>query len=316
LQEPENIEVKHAPFKNVNPVVYVFLSLFIIFILYQIIGGLIQLVIVGEDFADPSKLGITRVIISFAQFMFILFPAIILAYMQGDNIKETFRLKAPKPSVFVLSLIGIFAVQPFLQLYLYFQNKLIFSLPFAKDVLQPMKELFDVLEASTLKLVTAYSPVEFLVIVFVIAVTPAICEEFLFRGLVLSNFEKLKKRYYAVFFSGLLFALFHFHPFNLVPLAVLGIFLSFITYHSESIYPAIVCHFINNFISTAAVYVYGKEEFISKDIPEGEIGQVIAMGVASLFIFIGLVYLIKKNSVNKNIIIINNSATIEINNNE
>jgi len=306
LQDNEDSNInsnsKQAPFKNVNPVFYVFLSLFIIFILYQIVGGIIQYITVGEDFAGNGNLAITRTILSFAQFMFILFPAIILAYMQGDNIKETFRLKAPKASVFIFSIFGIFAVQPFLQLYLYFQNKIIFSLPFAKDILQPMKELFDTLEASTLKLVTAYSLPEFLVIVFVIAVTPAICEEFLFRGLVLSNFEKLKKRYFAVFFSGLLFALFHFHPFNLIPLAVLGIFLSFIVYHSGSIYPAIVCHFINNFISAAAVYIYGKEEFISKDIPEGEIGQVIAMGIASLFIFGGLVYLIKKNSVNNKVV--------------
>ncbi|MBS1494889.1 MAG: CPBP family intramembrane metalloprotease [Bacteroidetes bacterium] len=302
----ENKTTHTAPFKNINPVVYVFLGLVVVFFLYQIIGGLIQFMATGEDFSSTTgKLTLTRIIISFAQFMFILFPAVMLSYLQGDNVKISFRLKAPKISVFALSIVGIFVVQPFLQLYMYYQNKIIFSLPFGQDVLKQMKDLFDLLEASTLRLVTAYSFVEFLVIVLVIAVTPAICEEFLFRGFVLSNFEKVSKRTAAIFFSGLLFALFHFHPFNIIPLAILGIYLSFTVYHSGSIFTAIVCHFINNFISTAAVYFYGKEEFISKEIPQDEIMQVVIMGIVSLLIFTGIVLMIKKNSVTKNLLEIN-----------
>lgn len=305
--EENNNQSHSAPFKNANPVIYIFLGLIVVFFLYQIIGGLIQYAAVGEDFSSTTgKLIITRVIITFAQFMFILFPAIMLAYLQGDKIKETFRLKAPKISVFVLSIIGIFVVQPFLQLFMYYQNKIIFSLPFGQDALKALKDLFDMLEASTLKLVTAYSTAEFIAIVIVIAVTPAICEEFLFRGFVLSNFEKVSKRTAAIFFSGLLFALFHFHPFNLIPLAVLGIYLSFTVYHSGSIFTAIVCHFINNFISALAVFIYGKDEFISKEIPPDEIMQVVVLGIASLFVFVGLIFLIKKFSVsNKNSEIVN-----------
>jgi len=300
--EENNTQTHIAPFKNLNPVFYVFMGLVLVFFLYQIIGGLIQYIAVGEDFSSTTgKLTITRIIISFAQFMFILFPAILLAYLQGDKVKETFRLKAPKIPVFLLSIVGVLAVQPFLQLFLYYQNKIIFSLPFGQDALRSMKELFDMLEASTLRLVTAYSMTEFIAIVIVIAVTPAICEEFLFRGFVLSNFEKVTKRTAAIFFSGLLFALFHFHPFNLIPLAVLGIYLSFTVYHSGSIFTAIVCHFINNFISAFAVYMYGKEEFISKEIPPGEIMQVVILGIVSLFVFIGIIFLIKKNSVSKNL---------------
>lgn len=303
----ENNNTHTAPFKNVNPVVYVFMGLVLVFFLYQIVGGLIQYAAVGEDFSSTTgKLILTRVIISFAQFMFVLFPAVMLAYLQGDKVKDTFRLKAPKISVFLLSIVGVLVVQPFLQLFMYYQNKIIFSLPFGQDILQSMKELFDLLEASTLKLVTAYSVPEFLAIVLVIAVTPAICEEILFRGFVLSNLEKVTKRTAAIVLSGLVFALFHFHPFNLIPLAVLGIYLSFIVYHSGSIYTAIVCHFINNFISALAVFLYGKEEFISKEIPAEEIMSVVILGIASLIVFIGILLLIKKNSVEKKSLELNN----------
>lgn len=303
----ENTNTHTAPFKNVNPVVYVFMGLALVFFLYQIVGGLIQYAAVGEDFSSTTgKLILTRVIISFAQFMFVLFPAVMLAYLQGDKVKDTFRLKAPKISVFFLSIVGVLVVQPFLQLFMYYQNKIIFSLPFGQDVLNSMKDLFDLLEASTLKLVTAYSVPEFLAIVLVIAVTPAICEEILFRGFVLSNLEKVTKRIVAIVLSGLVFALFHFHPFNLIPLAILGIYLSFIVYHSGSIYTAIVCHFINNFISALAVFMYGKEEFISKEIPADEILSVVIMGITSMIVFIGIIFLIKKNSVEKKSLEFNN----------
>lgn len=297
-----------APFKNVNPVMYIFMGLVLVFFLYQIIGGIIQYMAVGEDFSSTTgKLTITRIIISFSQFMFIFFPAIMLAYFQGDKVKETFRLKAPKLSVFILCIIGIFVVQPFLQLFMYYQNKIIFSLPFGQDVLKNLKDLFDALEAATLRLVTAFSFTEFLAIVIVIAVTPAICEEFLFRGFVLSNFEKLNRPAMAIFFSGFLFALFHFHPFNLIPLTILGVFLSFSAVHSGSIFTAIICHFINNFISALAVYIYGRDEFISKEIPDNEILQVVILGIASLIIFVGIVFSIKKISAAKNSVEFNNT---------
>ncbi len=305
----DNSIPRPAPFKNINSVVYIFLGLILVFFLYQILGGIIQLVTVGEDFSSTTaKLTITRITISFSQLMFILFPAVLLAYLQGDKVKQTFRLKAPKLSVFFFSIIGILVVQPFLQFFMYYQNKIIFSIPFGHEVIQNMKELFDMLEASTLRLVTAYSFAEFAAIVIVIAITPAICEEFLFRGFVLSNFEKTGKKNLAIVMSGLLFALFHFHPFNLIPLAILGIYLSFVAYHSGSIFTAMICHFINNFISVLAVYLYDKDEFISKEIPDNEIMQVILLGVASMFIFTGIVMVIKKLSVVKNLPNLNTTA--------
>ncbi|MCY7360920.1 MAG: CPBP family intramembrane metalloprotease, partial [Ignavibacteria bacterium] len=148
--------------------------------------------------------------------------------------------------------------------------------------------------------VIAKSFPEYLLIVFVIAVTPAICEEFLFRGLVFKNFEKIIPATKAIFFSGLLFALFHFHPFNIIPLAILGIFLTFIVYHSGSIYTAVICHFLNNFISATAIYIYGTESLSTEKMSGDEQLQFIILGLISFIIFIGIIFMIKKNSIFKN----------------
>lgn len=295
---------KKGPLANLSPVAFIFLALVVVFILYQIIGGSITYFMLGEDVdLKDSNLGLVRLILTFGQFMFVLFPALILVMLQDNNLRETFRLYKPKMSVFILATIGILIIQPFLQVYLYYQNEIIFNLPFAKDFLNELKELFEMMEGQTQKLVEAKSVSEFLIIVIVIAVTPAICEEFLFRGLVFKNFEKVIPAAKAIFFTGLLFALFHFHPFNLIPLTVLGVFLTFIVYHSGSIYTAVFCHFVNNFFSALAVYIFGTDSFspgTDIDMTQSEKIQFVISGVISLFAFAAIIILIKKYSVTKN----------------
>ena len=298
INQENDMQSKKGPLAGMSPVLFVFISLALVFFLYQIAGGIISYFLIGEDMSVSSaNLDLTRIILMFAQFMFIFAPSVFLVMLQDNNIKQTFRLYKPKMSVFFLAVFGILVIQPFLQLYVYFQNEFIFSLPFGQEFLKQIKELLELLESATEKLVTANSFPEFLVILLVIAVTPAICEEFLFRGLVLKNFEKTFSATGAIFLSGTLFALFHFHPFNFIPLAILGIFLSLMVYHSGSIYTAVVCHFLNNLISAAAVYIYGTESFTGEKIASEELVSFSILGLISLILFLFIIILIKRNSV-------------------
>ena len=283
-----------GPLSKIHPALFILITLVTVFITYQIIGGVITVLVLGPDIIEePTNLNLTRIIITFSQFMFILVPVIVLSMMQGNVFKVTFRLKKPDILVFILSVLGILVVQPFLQVYLYLQNKLIFSIPFGTEILKSVKELFDSLDALTLKLVASNSVPEFIFVVFVIAITPAICEEFLFRGLILKNFERFATPVRAIVFTGLIFALFHFHPFNIIPLAILGIYLTFITFYSGSLYTAIFVHFINNFFSAAAVYIFGKEQIDDPDMGGPELAQFILLGVLSLVMFLAVIKIIK-----------------------
>ena len=283
-----------GPLSKIHPALFILITLVTVFITYQIIGGVITVLVLGPDIIEePTNLNLTRIIITFSQFMFRLVPVIVLSMMQGNVFKVTFRLKKPDILVFILSVLGILVVQPFLQVYLYLQNKLIFSIPFGTEILKSVKELFDSLEALTLKLVASNSVPEFIFVVFVIAITPAICEEFLFRGLILKNFERFATPVRAIVFTGLIFALFHFHPFNIIPLAILGIYLTFITFYSGSLYTAIFVHFINNFFSAAAVYIFGKEQIDDPDMGGPELAQFILLGVLSLVMFLAVIKIIK-----------------------
>ena len=294
--EPGN-SGKKPPLAGVNPLLFILLSLITIFITYQIFGGILTVIFFGGDIQAPGTDATSfRLIMAFSQFMFILFPVLMLNYLQGKSVKKTFRLKRPNIPVLLLSIVGVVLIQPFLQGYLIAQEMLINALPFGADALNSFKEAFDALESMTLNLVTAQSLPEFILVVFVIAVTPAICEEFFFRGIILKNFERITKPLKAILFTGLLFAFFHFHPFHIVPLIALGYFLSFIVFYSGSIYPAIICHFLNNFFAAYSVYSFGSESLDESNFSADEKMYFLIVGAVTLILFILLMKYIKKIS--------------------
>jgi len=292
--EPDKIFIKR-PLAKMNPIAFVLLTLVVIFITYQIFGAILTVLIVGADLkAIPEKINTTRVILAFSQYAFLLFPVFILNYLRDNDVKKSFRIQKPVLSIFFLAIVGIIIVQPFLQVFLFLQNKIIFSIPFAGGILQKLKELSDSFEQTTVLLVTAHNVPEFIFIVFVIALTPAICEEFLFRGMILKNMEKATKALNAILMTGILFAVFHFNPFNLIPLVVLGYYLTFVTYYSGSIFTSMICHFLNNFISALSVFIFGKESISEPSFSGLELVNFIFLGVISLAFFIIVLLAIKK----------------------
>ena len=89
----------------------------------------------------------------------------------------------------------------------------------------------------------------YLWLLLVAAVLPAVAEEALFRGVVLSAFSQRLPTIWAVVSVGLVFGLFHLTPqtaFRFVPTAWLGILLAWVVVLSGSLPLAMLLHFLNN----------------------------------------------------------------------
>ena len=287
---------KKFPFDNIPPRLYVVIILFVVFFTYQILGGLISLSFVDMEDPAAGDKNLLRTVTAFSQFMFMLFPVLMLSYLQGNRFDDVFKIKKPKASIMFLSILGIILIQPAIEAYMYFQNKLIYSLPLGETITTALKEMDKMFEELTLKLVASYSIPELLVVLFVIAVTPAICEEFFFRGLVLKNFERAFKAAPAILYTGILFAIFHFHPLNIIPLILLGYFLTFIVHYSGSIFTGIVAHFINNSLAVLAIYFIGAENISEEVLSQGDETSMLIYGIVSLILFVLVLRLMKKIS--------------------
>jgi sodium transport system permease protein len=80
----------------------------------------------------------------------------------------------------------------------------------------------------------------------IMALTPAVCEEALFRGVILRGFAAKLPRLTSAVLTGVLFGLFHLNLWRIAPTALLGVALSLIALETGSIIPAMVAHFVNN----------------------------------------------------------------------
>jgi sodium transport system permease protein len=87
----------------------------------------------------------------------------------------------------------------------------------------------------------------------VIAVTPALCEELFFRGLVLSGLRRLGV-WPALLICALLFGLAHSSIYRLLPTFAIGLLLSWLVWKTGSIWTSIVAHALNNGIAATLVY--------------------------------------------------------------
>lgn len=287
-----NLREDKFPFQDINPYVFVIIIIITVFFTYQLLGSLFVFITFGEKFLELENMFLGRLITIVSQFLLILIPIYLLNYLAGNTFFDGFNLKKTNFIYYFLAFVGIIVVQPALQYYMFLQEKIIENLPFNTNIIESIKSISNQLEEYTIKLVSANSLNELFIVIVAIALTPAICEEFMFRGLILNTLLKSGRIKLSIILTGLIFAIFHFHPFNIIPLFFLGIYLSIITYYSRSIYPSIMVHFVNNIISVFAVYFYGREVIDDYQYIENNIYSVSIFSFISFILFVFVAYYI------------------------
>lgn len=89
---------------------------------------------------------------------------------------------------------------------------------------------------------------------FVIAAAPAVCEEMMFRGVILHALKAKYRVPSAIVITAALFGVFHMSLIKFIPTGLLGLAFCIVVWWTDSIYPAMLMHFINNAVSVAVMY--------------------------------------------------------------
>jgi sodium transport system permease protein len=113
-------------------------------------------------------------------------------------------------------------------------------------------ELFGELE----KLVLAQSADQFLWLLLVTALTPAICEELVFRGVLLHSFAREMTAARTIGGTALLFGVLHLSSetaIRLLPTAFLGVLMGFVVWRTRSVFASMLMHFVNNGMAVVIV---------------------------------------------------------------
>ncbi len=183
------------------------------------------------------------------QYIVILLPAILFMLIKKYKFKEVLRLnKISAKQVILSALIPIFAYP--IGLFFNYMTIIIIS-------------LFGDLQPSPIPIPENVSM--FLVSILLIAVTPGICEEIMFRGVIFSAYERIGAKK-AIIITGLLFGLFHFDIQNILGPAFLGILFAYMVYKTNSIYVSMIAHAVNNSIALILMTLAGRLEGVANEL--------------------------------------------------
>lgn len=284
---------------QISPVAAAFIGLAGGFFLYQIVGSLLTILIFGLDL-ESIPVNSLRLMTMAGQILFILLPALLFAKWIYSDVGKIIRIRKPDLKELGLFTIGIVILTPLLQSYLYIQNYYLKLFAKNSSFIHSVKSFFDSLnemvEKTYSNLLSASNVFELALVVLVVAVVPALSEETMFRGFIQRSFELRYKKYYAAMITALFFSLYHFNPYGLIPLFVLGAFFGFAAYKSKTLLIPMFLHFLNNFSAVLLYHIIGDDELIKSDasVNPDELSSYILMFFALTLLLVGLIIVINK----------------------
>lgn len=210
------------PKLSLLPMHLLFLAMAITFI---ILGSILQ----GWNF----KIGILA-----TEFGMLVLPASIFMLVKRQSIREQFKFKAPKPMDLLKVVIAGLCFVPVVGLLnsvinLWFVYGLKITppqIPLEEGVLAP------------------------LITFLIAAATPGFCEEFFFRGMLLTEYEKRMSAFQAALVTAILFGVFHYNIMNLFGPIALGLMFAWLMQVTGSIWTAMLGHMVNNTFAVVMLY--------------------------------------------------------------
>jgi len=162
----------------------------------------------------------------------ILMPVLLYLGLRGKRIPAVLMLRKPSGRHLAGSILLALSAVPIVAEISVIQDSVV---PIPEELAEAMKNAFTVAEGESVLL--AY---------FAFSLTPAVCEEALFRGFLLGGLSRKFGKWGSVVVTGLLFGAFHLNAYRFIPTAVIGLLLGYIVLSSSSIVTGILYHAINN----------------------------------------------------------------------
>jgi|LGVF01.1.fsa_nt_gb membrane protease YdiL (CAAX protease family) len=189
--------------------------------------------------------------------MFLSGPIFIKYYFRNEIIIN-FSSHKISFSTFLSSVILIFLVKPLVVWFALVNKEIDFS--FLGEVGNSLIETSNVLSEKILLVTKSHSIDELMLNVFIIALLPAVAEEFFFRGVIQQFLFRSTKNYHlSIWITSVAFGLLHLNIVGILPLIFLGAILGYIYHYSQNIWISVVAHFINNASLLFVLYKYPNE---------------------------------------------------------
>ncbi|MCC9609198.1 ABC transporter permease subunit [Blastopirellula sp. JC732] len=167
------------------------------------------------------------------QLITIVLPVAALAALLARDWRETFLLKLPYALTIPAAVLLAFAVHPFSIMLGAFASR---QFPVDAETTQHLAEL----------LKPAFEGLPFFVVLLLMAALPAVCEEFAFRGFILSGLRHMGHKWGAIVITAIFFGITHGILAQTFTATVVGILIGFLAVQSRSLFACMAYHVTHN----------------------------------------------------------------------
>jgi len=308
--------MKYALFRDLKPFGKLVLTFFlmgssylVVFILTTLVAIPIYGISLSEiieifrtgDYADNINM------LSFFQITYsaglFLIPAILAGFLfYGDSLEYLSARGRPLIITLMLSVMVVLGAVPLINFLAEFNMNI--SLPEKlagleqriRDTETEAEELMNIFLSDT-------TISRFLINLIMIAVVPAIGEEFFFRGVLQRIFiEWFRNRHAGIIVSAILFSFMHFQFLGFIPRILLGVLFGYMLVWSGSIWIPVLAHFVNNAIAVTFYFFYNRGLIGGELDTIGSDKETILYTISSSFFLImimGGIYLVEKRKANQ-----------------
>ena len=236
----------------------------------------------GQDTMDINFMRYVQILSHLGLF---ITAGIVFAFLVGYNPLGYFRgKKVPSVRALLISAAIIVVAAPMVYYLTYINQQM--SLPESmRGIEEWMRSAEESAEAVTRMLLDVSTLQGLLFNIFMIAIIPAIGEEFIFRGALQRIFHQwTRNAHVAVLIAAILFSAMHLQFYGFLPRLLLGALMGYMFVITGNIWVPVFAHFFNNAV---AVTIYFFTNQTATDFDPGSLGAgplAVILAVASLVV--------------------------------
>lgn len=284
-------------------VLTIFLSVFVISILAATpFVGLAEMMAMfsGGGMSNPSAIALLKYFQVVQSIGLFVLPPLVIGWLFSENTATYLQLdRKANFNLILISIAAVLIVNPFISFIGQINNDM--CLP---GFLSGLEEWMRRMEDQAAALIDRFMEVEtiggLLFNLFMIAVIPAVGEEFLFRGVVQKIFTRMThSSHWGIWISAFFFSALHMQFYGFVPRMLLGGLFGYMLVYSGSLWLPVISHFVNNAVGVLFLYFEGEGyQGMEKISVLGEDPvYMLPVALISLVITFYLLLLLKRKSV-------------------
>ncbi|HEX7411101.1 MAG TPA: CPBP family intramembrane glutamic endopeptidase [Bacteroidales bacterium] len=251
-----------------------------------------------SDYSDPQVVGILKYLQIVNQVGMLILPAVIFAWLVDSVPFEYLRARqVPGWRNLLLATLIVIASMPLISWFVELNEAM--RLP---HWLMGVEDWMKTAEDNATKITNAFlltgSLGGFALNMLMIAILPAIGEEFLFRGVFMRLFIRwFRNNHGGVWMAAFIFSAIHMQFYGFVPRLLLGAAFGYLFIWTDNIWVPVAAHFVQNATSVVVAWLFGNGTITGSADDFGQTDNVFIIAASALLVAIFLFLVFKRRKI-------------------